>query len=833
MTHDYEPLDLASIYNAAADDPALTPPPVIGQQEYHGLPFCIGPAPDRCLLLLGGSRGAAPVQLPVGQPAINVVFAHRLLASDLEQGGPMGKLVATYTLVLADGTRVEQPIRERFEIATSPTPWGGLAFRALPDQKHALIARRAGPWDQAGRRQTEVIQGTPASWWVCAVRNPTPDVPIAAIELAPAGPAFALAAITLGHLDEDPFAREANREVMITLPDPADASRPFDLDVKVDRGVATYPYSLPTASPDQFVADDRRGWGEALNPANSPAYVEIAATPSATVTVTQGDETLGSVRWGDVEEREVVEPSPRLRLALVDRGRNWVHTTVVDDETGQPVPCRVHFRSPEGIPYQPHGHHNHLNSNNGTWHIDVGGDLRLGQITYAYIDGRCQGWLPRGEVIVDVARGFEYEPLRARVNIAPGQRALELRIRRWRDMNAERWFSGDTHVHFLSTQGAHTEAQGEDLNVVNLNLSQWGSLFTNTEEFIGRPTASPDGRTIVYASQENRQHILGHMTLLGLKQPVMPWCSDGPSEAEMGGAMEVTLSDWADQCHQQGGLVVLPHFPQPNGEVATLIATGRVDAIEMIRQQVFNHADYYRYLNGGYRLPLVGGTDKMSGEVPVGLYRTYVHIPPDEEFNYESWCRNLALGRTFLSGGPLLRFSVEGQPIGDTLFLPAAGGDVEVEAVAESTLPVHRLEIVQSGRVVAATEVTAGARKLVLRDRLPITRSTWLAARVSGPGYNQFVPHHDVWQRGIFAHTSPVYVACGREWDVASAETAQYMLTMIAGALAYVRERSTQYRPGSVTHPHGEADHAAHLERPFHQAREAVHQRMHRAGIAH
>ena len=36
----------------------------------------------------------------------------------------------------------------------------------------------------------------------------------------------------------------------------------------------------------------------------------------------------------------------------------------------------------------------------------------------------------------------------------------------------------------------------------------------------------------------------------------------------------------------------------------------------------------YQYLNYGYRLPLVGGTDKMSGDVPVGLYRTYARLPP-------------------------------------------------------------------------------------------------------------------------------------------------------------------------------------------------------------
>jgi hypothetical protein len=101
---------------------------------------------------------------------------------------------------------------------------------------------------------------------------------------------------------------------------------------------------------------------------------------------------------------------------------------VIDDATGRPVPCRVHFRSPEGIPYQPDGHHNHVNRNLGSWHSDIGGDVRLGQITYAYIDGTCQGWLPRGEVIVDVARGFEYEPLRASVTIAPGQQELTLHL---------------------------------------------------------------------------------------------------------------------------------------------------------------------------------------------------------------------------------------------------------------------------------------------------------------------------------------------------------------------------------------------------------------------
>jgi WD40-like Beta Propeller Repeat len=432
---------------------------------------------------------------------------------------------------------------------------------------------------------------------------------------------------------------------------------------------------------------------------------------------------------------------------------------------------------------------------------------------------------------VDAAHGYEYEPLRQRVEIAPGQGALTLRLKRMANMNAERYFSGDTHVHFLSTQGSHTEAAGEDLNVVNLLLSQWGHLYTNTEEFTGRPSVSPDGRTIVYASQENRQHILGHLSLLGLKQPVMPWCTDGPGEAELGGGLDITMSDWADACHAQGGTVVLPHLPTPNGEPAVLIATGRADAVEMLEHLEYETLEYYRYLNGGYRLPLVGGTDRMDGAVPVGLYRTYAYVPPDEEFNYDNWCKGLRSGRTFLSGGPLLWFTVEGQPIGSTLKVKP-GATVEVEALARSVLPIHTLQIVQQGRVVADTSAEAGARELRLHAHLKIEADTWLAARCGGPRFTPF-RHYDQRKRGVMAHTSPIYLACGDTYGVFDPATADYMLTLIEGGLSYIRTISPQ-RPAALTaQHHGEADHLAHLERPFLEAQSALHRRLHETGVAH
>jgi len=120
-----------------------------------------------------------------------------------------------------------------------------------------------------------------------------------------------------------------------------------------------------------------------------------------------------------------------------------------------------------------------------------------------------------------------------------------------------------------------------------------------------------------------------------------------------------------------------------------------------------------------------------------------------------------------------------------------------------------------------------------LKAEVKVQEHSWVAARCGGPGYLQAVPHYDGWGRGIFAHTSPVYIACGEEWWMFIKETAQYMLTLVDGCIHYIRHQSRQDRPGEVTHHHGEEDHMAYLKRPFLEAREAIHKRMHQLGIQH
>src|SRR5256714_3771981 len=374
---EYPPLDLKAFYNAGIALLAEQGVAPIGSQQFRGLPFLVGTDPQSCFIAFGDGWQNVPLSIPIVERAQSVIVAPRLLASVITAGGPVGEPIADYVFAYQNGNEEHIPIRDRFEIAEIPTPWGQLPFRAVPDQSDSLPARDAGRFDESGERQAEVNQAEPRGYYLWAWQNPHPEQPLASLTIVPAGPCFLIAGVTLGHSDEYPFVRSGARPFKITITDPLAATRPFDLAVAVDRGAATFPYPLPRQSPEEFLADPLAGWGEELNEQTSPASAEIAALPSATVTVTQGSEVLGTARWGEIEEKKVVE-LPRLRLELLDSGRNWVRTTVVDDETGEIVPCRVHFRSPDGIPSQPHGHHSRVNANMGTWHPDVGGDVRLG-----------------------------------------------------------------------------------------------------------------------------------------------------------------------------------------------------------------------------------------------------------------------------------------------------------------------------------------------------------------------------------------------------------------------------------------------------------------------
>src|SRR5207249_3745535 len=115
----------------------------------------------------------------------------------------------------------------------------------------------------------------------------------------------------------------------------------------------------------------------------------------------------------------------------------------------------------------------------------------IGPERYHYIDGSCEIALPPGEIIIDLWRGPEHQPVRRTVNLAPGQISLRVAIERLVDLRTLGWYSGDTRVTEVSPHTALLEAACEDVAVVNL-LARTGPdamLPSNLITFSGQKPA--------------------------------------------------------------------------------------------------------------------------------------------------------------------------------------------------------------------------------------------------------------------------------------------------------------------------------------------------------
>ena len=795
-----------------------------GEQVFWGIPFVLG---------AGQATGSwiqlkdAAVSIPVSanEPITFVVLAHFCDAS-FDPARPEvapgivtrpGEKLADYALVYSDDSEHAQPIRRRFEI-NEVIEWGQLPFAARVHTKDtALDLNGPYPRQQWGRYQVGLASRMRApgggTLWIYALPNPYPERTLRQVRLAPTGAAhLAVLGMTLYHKQEHPLRHRRLESFCIALPISEANADPEQLPVDVDMGVVARKYAVPAFDPDTWLAEEGPGRGEPAPAADvqQRLFIDLTANPEATLTVGEKQVPLRSV----YDQGHGQSADGHVQVELLTPRKTWLHATVEDGDTGKPTPVRVHFRAPDGRYFPPYGHRHQVNSN---WFEDYGADLKLGTTQYAYVDGTFQIELPVGDVYVEIFKGFEYTPVRQRLTILPGQRELKLKIGRAYDWRSRGWVTADTHVHFISPQTAWLEGQAEGVNLVNLLASQWGDLFTNVGDLSGKVSGVSESDTIVYVGTENRQHLMGHMSLLGVRgNPIYPMTTGGPSESYLGDPIVAGLTEWAEAARRQDGVVVIPHFPNPYCEVVASIVLGKVDGVELKLFSPglndFGVMEWYRYLNCGYRVAAVGGTDKMSATIPVGGVRTYALL--DDEFRFDSWARAVRAGRTFTSSGPLIDLRVEGKRPGDAVALPARGGQVEVEAWAESVLPFHELQVVCNGQVVAAESAESGGLRRCIKTKVTLAGSGWIAARC----VSRLKLWH-TWPVNVAAHTSPVYLVAGGQ-ELFSPSDATYMLTLLEGGLTWLDTLSIPAEPereAAVKRAFEDAQ--AHLEGRLHHPR--------------
>ncbi len=226
-------------------------------------------------------------------------------------------------------------------------------------------------------------------------------------------------------------------------------------------------------------------------------------------------------------------------------------------------------------------------------------------------------------------------------------------------------------------------------------------------------------------------------------------------------------------------------------DLPMLVAAGQIDSIELAhshigRDNVVNdEADgkprdrkryasyrgdaewsqdiYFRLLECGLRIPPSAGSGSGLALNPVGQNRVYVHV--NGELSWPQWWKNLRAGRVFITNGPLMKPSVDGELPGH-VFQAEKGQKLELEiGLTFSTRePVSYLEIIKNGKVAYEVRFDEYAKNGSL-PKLTFDQSGWFLVRAVTDLPNTY----------RFAMTGPYYVETGYQRRI-SKQAVQFFL---------------------------------------------------------
>ncbi len=354
--------------------------------------------------------------------------------------------------------------------------------------------------------------------------------------------------------------------------------------------------------------------------------------------------------------------------------------------------------------------------------------------------------LPPGEWEVVVRRGVEHAVVSDSFTLKPGEFSEKTyRPKRWVNMAARGWYSGDDHVHcqILSDSDADkllTYVEAEDVHLANVvKMGDIHRTFFQQRGF-GKDFRVSNGQNVLSPGQEcPRTHKqLGHTLAMNTRAFVRD-------------TDKYYLYDTVfDEVHRQGGLSGHAHVNRDlffvHRDMSLNIPRHKVDFAEILQFGKLGTDLYYEFLNLGYRLTASAGSDLPWGGT-IGEARVYARLEK-QKFSADSWFEAFRQGRTFVSNGPMLELDVEGARPGDTLELDRdrpvrVRGHLLVDPVPGAG---SRLELIAHGEVIESVVASrAGQGELVMNVTVPVTGGVWLALKGTGAD-------------GSLAHTTPVYI---------------------------------------------------------------------------
>jgi hypothetical protein len=466
------------------------------------------------------------------------------------------------------------------------------------------------------------------------------------------------------------------------------------------------------------------------------------------------------------------------------------------DPSGKPTSARVSVTGEDGKAYAPDNAWMHAEDN------FVRSESAF-ESHYFHSPGKAELTVPEGRIQVEVTKGFEYHVARENVICSPrAQLVILLKPLQIPKEEHSHWASADLHVH-MNYGGAYRNTP-KDLVAQQTaeNLFLVENLVVNKEQRIPDITSfrtTPDPAStpnhLLLHGQEFHTSYWGHLSLLNLTHNFLlpDYASYGNTAAA---SLFPTNAVVADLVHQQQGLVGYAHpfdieedpatdptltHGEPLDEALELpvdAALGKVDYVEVMgfSDHRMTASVWYRLLNCGFRLPAGAGSDTMANYAslrgPVGLTRVYASVP-DTAVGTAPWFDSLKQGRTFVTNGPLLGFTLGGKAVGEELKLPAGENKVMFTSSLRSFVPVDHFEVICNGRVLRDLKTDSDRQTADVKGTIAISQTGWCVLRASSDQ-----PEHPVLDDYVYATTSPIYVSV--EGSVARpADDAAFFITWI------------------------------------------------------
>ncbi|MFT7035701.1 MAG: TolB protein [Cyclobacteriaceae bacterium] len=387
-------------------------------------------------------------------------------------------------------------------------------------------------------------------------------------------------------------------------------------------------------------------------------------------------------------------------------------------------------------------------------------------IVFFYSPGEIEVEAPLGSLTITAVQGFSTLKEVKKVELGGIAAIAELDLVRIWNANEDGWYSGDNHFHLnyggtnrLDPRDILLDLKAEQIDIAFPLVANLGNRFLE-QDLMGWEN---EGLPIISFGQEVRSHFLGHINLLGTKELYWPWVW-GP-RYDIYGADDRLNAEPLRFAREKGGLGGYVHpvgvkdpFKEGGDRSVPISLTadavlGEVDILEvgcLWTDEIGTAALWHEFLNLGIPIALSAGSDVMND-----LYRTMaigatrVYVKPEGKLTIENYLEALKKGRSFVSNGPQVLFSVEDKEVGEVI--ESKNKKANWKLTVHSPVTYDKVEIFVNGDVVW-TKASKKGNSETYSGSIEIPKGGWVTARVSGSKSEW--PMMDSF---IFAESSPLW----------------------------------------------------------------------------